>query len=143
MQNVKKSFRKTELALLVIGIFIALVLMIALVFRGDSLYSYVEHFKNFLLGYFFCFLVFTISYELFFLFEPNPNIRKWAYLSITNLKLVIIVGLFYYVRLTGISATNSVMGFITCQTLAVFVLLIYAYRSNNLLKPAKKTDSKE
>ena len=153
MKNVKKSFRKTELALFVIGLLIAILFYLILptlmkthsFTLGDSSHNFFgEHLKFGLLGYLFGFLAFTISYELFFLFEPNPKFRKWGYLLLTNLKLVIIGGLFYYVRLTGIPATSLVVGFIACETLAVFVLLFNAYRSNNFLKVSKvKTDSSE
>ena len=138
MKNVKKSFRKTEFALLFIGLLGGFVLFLLSLIISN----FGEHFKYLLFGYIFGFSAFTISYELFFLLEPNPKTRKWSYLLLTNLKLVIIGGLFYYVRLTGIPATSLVIGFIACETLAVFVLLINAYRSNNLLKVSKtKTDS--
>lgn len=176
MKSVKKSFRKTEFALLIVGLLLLFAMIFINIFfleenkaklsienrHGDILQrgqyaseqqnsnesqalkeawqsinvSYV--FGGYLLG----FLAFTISYELFFLLEPNPKTRKWGYLLLTNLKLVIIGGLFYYVRLTGIPATSLVIGFIACETLAVFVLLFNAYRSNNILKVSKaKTDS--
>ena len=146
MKSVKKSFRKTELTLLVVGLLVHIVGWITTVLsepRNDVYISLTDSGLKYLtLGYFFCFLAFTISYELFFLLEPNPKTRKWGYLLLTNFKLVIIGGLFYYVRLTGIPATGLVIGFIVCETLAVFVLLINAYRSKNLFKASKiKTDS--
>lgn len=170
MKSTKKSFRKTELFLFIVGLLLLLMSFLTSVlsqnkFSGcfekpdSATTSYMSlravedcmvkwqssNYNIFILGYFFCFLAFTISYELFFLFEPNPKTRKWGYFLLTNLKLVIIGGLFYYVRLTGIPATSLAIGFIACQTLAVFVLLINAYRSNNLLKASriKKTDSSD
>lgn len=138
MKSVKKSFRKTELALLLIG------LVVAILFYLLSSTSGAPYFKYYLLGYLLGFLAFTISYELFFLLENNKKTRKWGYLLLTNFKLVIIGGLFYYVRLTGIPATSLVIGFIACETLAVFVLLFNAYRSNNPLKVSKiETDSSD
>ncbi len=187
MKSVKKSFRKTEFALLIVGLLIVILFYLYSLtsvlstkicpHEGGESVSYsltttnrmlVVHasdrrsasrkggfpetkiseinlgdsLKYSLLGYILGFFAFTISYELFFLLEPNPKTRKWGYLLLTNLKLVIIGGLFYYVRLTGIPATSLVIGFIVCETLAVFVLLFNAYRSNNLLKVSKaKTDS--
>ncbi len=169
MKNVKKSFRKTELALFIVGL---LLLLMSFLTSALSQNKFMGSFENhhsettsntslravedcmvrwqssnynvFLLGYLFGFLAFTLSYEVFFLLEPNPKLRKWGYILLTNLKLVIIGGLFYYVRLTGIPATSLVIGFIACETLAVFVLLFNAYRSNNLLKVSKaKTDSSD
>ena len=159
MKSVKKSFRKTELALFVVGLLLLLMSFLTSALTQNKTTGCFENrhcealketlqssnYNIFILGYFFCFLAFTISYELFFLFEPNPKTRKWGYFLLTNLKLVIIGGLFYYVRLTGIPATSLAIGFIACQTIAVFVLLINAYRSNNLLKASriKKTDSSD
>ena len=148
MKNVKKSFRKTELALLLVGLLVVFFVWIATALsepRNDVSIILTDSYLKFLtLGYFFGFLAFTISYEVFFLLEPNPKLRKWGYILLINLKLVIIGVLFYTVRLTGIPLTNLVVGFIACQTLAVFVLLFNAYRSNNLLKVSKaKTDSSD
>lgn len=148
MKNVKKSFRKTELALLLVGLLVVFFVWIATTLsepRNDVSIILTDSYLKFLtLGYFFGFLAFTISYEVFFLLEPNPKLRKWGYILLINLKLVIIGVLFYTVRLTGIPLTKLVIGFIACQTLAVFVLLFNAYRSNNLLKVSKaKTDSSD
>lgn len=179
MKSVKKSFRKTELALLLVGLLLLVVIIFTKLFFLEQYKATISienrhcensqicgnaseqqnanesqamkeswqsiNFSYIFWGYLFCFFAFTFSYELFFFLEPNPKIRKWGYFLLTNLKLVIIGGLFYYVRLTGIPATSLAIGFIACQTLAVFVLLINAYRSNNLLKASriKKTDSSD
>ena len=161
MKNVKKSFRKTELSLFVVGLLIGLMIwifpqesggsgsqrLIIGVFSKTAIIDCVafgKHLKCGLIGYFICFIIFTLSYELFFLFETNSKSRKWPYLLLTNFKLVIIGSLFYTVRLTGIPLINLVIGFIACQTLAVFFLLINASRSNNLLIARNtETDSKD
>lgn len=123
MINVKKSFRKTEIFLLIAG----LILSIIFSFRS-----------NLTFGYFIGFITFSISYELFFILESKTKTRKLGYILLTNFKLVIIGGLFYYIRLTGVSPINMIIGFIVCYTLAVFSLLITAYYSVNLLKSSKK-----
>jgi O-antigen/teichoic acid export membrane protein len=115
MQNEKKTFRKTEIFLLLFGLFLSLVFLLV-----------NTNFWQLLFGYFICFFTFTLSSEIYFILF-HSKLHKWSYIFSSNLKLVIIGVLIYTTSLAGISADNLVYGFIICQTIAIILLSIIEY----------------
>lgn len=132
MKNVKKSFRKTELFLLFSLFPLSIILTVIMQYSGH--YEWEG-----LLGYFIGIVLFIFTSECLFLINFNSKASRLGFILFTNLKLVFIGGLFYIIKLTGIPAINLVIGFLSCQILAAFALLINARCSINNLKASAVT----
>ena len=132
MQNVKKNFRKTETLLFILGILIAIILAALL----PLLHHY--HWEG-LLGYYIGCISFVITLESLLQLVNKPKIPKMGFILFINFKLVFIFALFYTLRLIGIPVFNSVIGFLTCQTIAVFALSAISLYSNNVLQASEQS----
>ena len=132
MKNVKKSFRKTEALLIILGLLIAILLA--------ALMPMLHHYEwEGLLGYFIGCTSFLITLESLLQLVNKPQIPKIGFIFFINFKLVFIFALFYTLRLIGIPVLNLVIGFLACQTTAVFALTAITLHSNNRLQASEQT----
>lgn len=131
MTNVKSSFRKTEKRIGIAGLFLAVTLTLVVKFTGR--YEWES-----LIGYTLGIFSFFSLAEGFFLIEGKPKKYFNIFLVLTNLKLVILVGLIYLLHGLGISAIRLIIGMLLCQTLAVVTLLSTLYYDSH--KPVANTD---
>ncbi len=132
MKNVKNSLRKTELFIFLLGLAISLLLGIILLYKN--------HYEwELLLGYFIGSISFSATLEYLLLISSKPKVSRIGFFFLTNLKLVIIFALFYTFRLIGIPILNLVIGFLACQTIAVFALSAISLYSNKDLKASEQT----
>ena len=132
MKNVKKSFRKTEILLIILGFLIAILLA--------ALMPLLHHYEwEGLLGYFIGFVSFLITLESLLLLVNKSKVPKVSFIFFMNFKLVFIFALFYTLRLIGIPVLNLVIGFLACQTVAVFALSAISLYSNKTLQASEQT----
>lgn len=132
MQNVKKNFRKTEALLFMLGILLALILA--------ALIPLLNHYQwEGLLGYFIGCISFLITLESLLQLVNKSKIPKVGFIFFLNFKLVFIFALFYTLRLTGIPVLNLVIGFLACQTVAVFALSAISLYSNNKIQASEQS----
>lgn len=132
MKNVKKNFRKTEALLFILGILIAVLLA--------ALLPFLHHYEwEGLFGYFIGCISFVITLESLLQLVNKPQIPKIGFIVFINFKLVFIFALFYTLRLIGIPVLNLVIGFLACQTIAVFALSAISLYSNKDLKASEQT----
>ena len=132
MQNVKKNFRKTEALLFMLGILLALILA--------ALIPLLNHYQwEGLLGYFIGCISFLITLESLLQLVNKSKIPKVGFIFFLNFKLVFIFALFYTLRLTGIPVLNLVIGFLACQTIAVFALSAISIYSNNKIQASEQS----
>ncbi len=132
MKNVKKSFRKTEVFLFILGLLIAILLA--------ALLPLLHHYEwEGLLGYFIGCISFLITLESLLQLVNKSRIPKVGFIFFINFKLVFIFALFYTLRLIGIPVLNLVIGFLACQTTAVFALSVITLRSNKELQASEQT----
>lgn len=132
MQNVKKNFRKTEALLFMLGILLALILA--------ALIPLLNHYQwEGLLGYFIGCISFLITLESLLQLVNKSKIPKVGFIFFLNFKLVFIFALFYTLRLTGIPVLNLVIGFLACQTIAVFALSAISLYSNNKIQASEQS----
>ena len=131
MKNVKKSFRKTESLLFILGFLIAVLLA--------AIFPFMNHYEwEGLLGYFIGSISFVITLESLLHMVNKPKIPKIGFIFFINFKLVFIFALFYTLRLIGIPVLNLVIGFLACQTIAVFALSVISLYSNKNLKASEQ-----
>ncbi len=131
MKNVKKSFRKTESLLFILGFLIAVLLA--------AILPFMHHYEwEGLLGYFIGSISFVITLESLLHMVNKPEIPKVGFIFFINFKLVFIFALFYTLRLIGIPVLNLVIGFLACQTIAVFALSVISLYSNKNLKASEQ-----
>ena len=132
MQNVKKNFRKTEALLFMLGILLAIILA--------ALIPLLNHYQwEGLLGYFIGCISFLITLESLLQLVNKSKIPKVGFIFFLNFKLVFIFALFYTLRLTGIPVLNLVIGFLACQTIAVFALSAISLYSNNKIQASEQS----
>ena len=132
MQNVKKNFRKTEALLFMLGILIAVILA--------ALIPILNHYQwEGLLGYFIGCISFLITLESLLQLVNKSKIPKVGFIFFLNFKLVFIFALFYTLRLIGIPVLNLVIGFLACQTIAVFALSAISLYSNKALQASEQS----
>ena len=131
MKNVKKSFRKTEALLIILGLLIAILLA--------ALMPLLHHYEwEGLLGYFIGCISFLITLESLLQLVNKSRIPKVGFIFFINFKLVFIFALFYTLRLIGIPVLNLVIGFLACLTIAVFALSVISLYSNKNLKASEQ-----
>ena len=70
--------------------------------------------------------------------DTRKNLVSGSLRSKNSFKLVFIFALFYTLRLIGIPVLNLVIGFLACQTIAVFALSVISLYSNKNLKASEQ-----